>query len=190
MIVMFVFSHGLQAEAPQQIEDKSPEYTSEAPLPKGWPTPGPYGKVSAKTFPAYRAAYTNGNSQNFAFWRLFRHIKKNDIPMTSPVEMGMDEKGGQLKMTSMGFMYLNTDVGKIGADGSKVEVRDVPQMKTLSYTWMGSKSCANLRKAKGALDGQLAKLGMKGDDFRVMGYNGPSIPESEKTWEMVVVLKQ
>ena len=33
----------------------APAYVSEAPLPKGWPQPGPYNQVSEKNYPAYRA---------------------------------------------------------------------------------------------------------------------------------------
>lgn len=188
MTVMFVFSHGLQAESPDLTQKEAQEYTAEAPLPKGWPKPGPYGVVTEKQFPSYRAAYTDGKSQNFAFWRLFRHIKKNEIPMTSPVEMEMKQNGEKLSMKSMGFMYQHTKVGEAGADGSKIEVRDVPAMKTLAYTWMGGKNSANLRIAKQALEAELVKRRLKGKDFRVMGYNGPGVPTAKKTWEMLVVV--
>lgn len=175
--------------AEEPLAKDAPKYISEAPLPKGWSQPGPYDVVVEKKFPAYRAAYTSGKGSTFAFWRLFRHIKSNDIPMTSPVEMGMEKKGERLSMKSMGFLYQNTGVGQTGKDGSKVEVRDVAAMKTLSYTWQGRKSGANLRVAKQALDAELKKRGIKGEDFRVMGYNGPSVPENKKTWEMIVVIK-
>lgn len=108
--------------------------------------------------------------------------------MTAPVEMGMKNNKGKLSMKSMGFMYQHTEVGETGADGSKVEVKDVPRMKTLSYTWMGRKSSANLEKAKAALEAELQRRGRKGEDFRVMGYNGPSVAEAKKTWEMLVVI--
>ena len=181
-ITMFPFI--LQAEQ----QEEAPKYVAEAPLPKGWPQPGPYDQVAEKNFPAYRAAYTTGRGQNFAFWRLFRHIKSKDIPMTSPVEMSMEQKGEKLSMKSMGFLYQHPGVGKTGKDAGKVEVRDVPAMKTLSYTWQGSKSSEAVKKAKAALDAELKKRGVEGQDFRVMGYNGPGVPNSKKTWEMVVLL--
>lgn len=55
--------------------------------------------------------------------------------MTSPVEMGMAQKGERLNMESMGFLYQNTGVGETGKDGRNVDVVDVPALKTLSYTW-------------------------------------------------------
>ena len=168
-----------------------PAYVSEAPLPKGWPQPGPYNEVSEKGFPAYRAAYTPGWGSSFAFWRLFRHIKREGIPMTSPVEMGMDPKGKEgekLGMKSMGFLYQNQDVGKAGKDGKKIEVRDVAAMKTLSYTWQGDKNKTTIKKAKAALDEEAKKRGLKSTDYRVMGYNGPRVADDKKTWEMLLVL--
>ena len=169
-------------------EQATPSYIKEAPLPKGWPQPGPYNEVSEKSFPAYRAAYTAMNSENFAFWRLFRHIKRNNIPMTSPVEMEVEEDGEKLRMKSMAFLYQSTDVGQTGEDGKKVDVKDSPTLKTLSYTWQGGKSSANLKKAKNALDTELEKRKLKSDDYRVMGYNSPSVPNAQKTWEMIVIL--
>ncbi|MFT5905292.1 MAG: hypothetical protein ACI9E1_000888 [Cryomorphaceae bacterium] len=165
-----------------------PKYESESPLPKGWPTPGPYDLVSEKKFPAYRAAYTNGSWQNFAFMRLFKHIQRKDIPMTSPVEMDMEENSEKLKMKSMAFMYQNTEVGQTGKDGAKVEVRDVPSTKTLCFTWQGSNSTKNRKTAKAALETELKKRGIKGADYRILGYNGPGVPNAKKTWEMLVVL--
>ena len=188
-MTLMLISCGMQAE-PTRADGGAKKYVSEAPLPKGWPQPGPYDVVTEKSFPAYRAAYTEGKGQTFAFWRLFNHIKRNDIPMTSPVEMGMEKKGESLRMKSMGFMYQDTGVGKTGKDGDKVVVKDVVAMKTLSYTWQGGKSGANLKKAKAALDAELKKRGLTGEDYRVMGYNGPGVPERKKTWEMVVVLSK
>lgn len=193
LLTPLLFSAGvLNAQAQEAPKEKMtkdvPKYQTEAPLPKGWPIPGPYDLVSEKKFPAYRAAYTPGSWQNFAFMRLFKHIKRKDIPMTSPVEMGMEEKNNNLKMKSMGFMYQNTEVGKTGKDGEKVEVRDVPAMKTLCYTWQGKNSSKNRKKAKAALDAVLKKRGIEGTDYRILGYNGPGVPNDKKTWEILVVL--
>ena len=73
---------------------KAPFAINEANLPRGFPTPGPVGTVTVKNYPAYRAAVVredNGQGeqaqQNSMFSVLFKHIKKNDIPMTAPVEM-------------------------------------------------------------------------------------------------------
>ena len=190
LLLMLAFSAQAQENAKEKMTKNVPKYQTEAPLPKGWPTPGPYDLVSEKKFPAYRAAYTPGSWQNFAFMRLFKHIKRKDIPMTSPVEMEMEENNENLKMKSMGFMYQNTDVGKTGKDGEKVEVRDVPAMKTLCYTWQGKNSSKNRKIAKDALDAELKKLGLAGEDYRILGYNSPGVPNAKKTWEMLVKLPE
>lgn len=167
-----------------------PAYVDEAPLPKGWPKPGPYDQVSEKSYPSYRAAFTTGKMETLAFWTLFSHIKKHDIPMTAPVEMSMAKSDGQnLRQASMAFLYQDTAVGKTGADGSNVEVRDVPAMKTLSYTWQGEDSKANVAKAKAALDAALKDRKIEAKEFRLLGYNGPGTPKLKRTWELQALLK-
>ena len=77
VVSLLLFSQMNYAE--EKVAPK-PAYVDEAPLPKGWPKPGPYNQVSEKKYPAYRAAITEGTGSSFAFWRLFRHIQKNNIP--------------------------------------------------------------------------------------------------------------
>ncbi|MFT5634506.1 MAG: hypothetical protein ACI9SQ_002244 [Rubritalea sp.] len=189
-LLLPILAFGAQAQeaTKEKMTKNVPKYQTEAPLPKGWPTPGPYDLVSEKKFPAYRAAYTDGSCQNFAFMRLFKHIKNKDIPMTSPVEMEMEENNENLKMKSMGFMYQNTEVGQIGKDGEKVDVRDVPATMTLCYTWQGKNSSKTRKVAKKALEVELKKRSIEGTDYRILGYNGPGVPNDKKTWEMLVVL--
>ncbi len=179
-----VFSLSAQAE----VNAAEPKYVAESPLPKGWPTPGPYNKVTVKEFPAYRAAYTSGKAKSFAFWRLFRHIKSKDIPMTSPVEMGMEQRSDKMTMNSMGFLYQHRGVGKAGKDSSKIDVRDIPAIKTFSYTWQGKNTSSMMKTAQKAIATELTKRCIKSNDYRVFGYNGPGVPNSKKTWELVAVL--
>ncbi len=179
------------SNAPAQTPTPSqpPAYVDEAPLPKGWPKPGPYDQVTEKSYPSYRAAFTTENRENGAFRTLFSHIQKNAIPMTAPVEISMAEGDGQnLRQTSLAFLYQDTAVGKTGADGAKVEVRDVPAMKTLSYTWQGDRNEANIAKAKSALEAALKDRKIEAKGFRLLGYNGPGIPELKRTWELHALL--
>ncbi len=166
---------------------EKPAYSSEAPLPKGWPAPGPYNEVAEKNYPKYRAAVTNGSS-GFSFWTLFSHIKKKDIPMTAPVEMKMEEKDDKMEKVNMAFLYQNTEVGKVGADGKKIEVKDIETSKALSYTWMGDDSKAQIKKAKEALKAALEKKGLKAKSFRMLGYNGPGTPRQKRTYELQAIL--
>jgi len=166
----------------------APAYVSEAPLPKGWPQPGPYNQVSEKNYPAYRAAYTTGKGESGSFWTLFLHIKKHDIPMTAPVEMAMEPGAGELNRSNMAFLYQSDQVGQPGADGRKVEVRDLPAHKALNYTWQGPDSKANLATARAALEAELAKRSLTATQFRLLGYNGPGTPRAKATWELQAVL--
>ena len=176
---------GLHAE-PEPAEKPAPSYVDEAPLPQGWPLPGPYDQVAEKEYPAYRAAFTNGKGETSAFWRLFAHIKRKDIPMTAPVEMGMD---GENKQASMAFLYQNGKVGNAGQDGPKVEVRDVPAAIVLSYTWQGTDSKENIAKAKTALEAAIGQRKVEPKGFRLLGYNGPGTPRAKRTWELQALLK-
>lgn len=169
-------------------ESKAPTYVAEAPLPEGWPVPGPYDKVTEKRFPAYRAAFTGGSGSTMPFFTLFAHIKRNGIPMTAPVELAMEPEDGTLQQKSMAFLYQNGKVGKTGADGKSVEVRDVPAFKALSYTWQGSDSKDAVAKAKAALDTELKATNRTAREFRMMGYNGPDTPRDKRTWELHAVI--
>ena len=165
-----------------------PVYVSEAPLPEGWPTPGPYDQVTRKTLPAYRAAFAKAGGRGGSFWTLFLHIQKNNIPMTSPVEMSMTEKEENLEMASMAFLYQNDKVGTAGASGA-VEVKDVPKADVLSYTWQGTDSRENVAKAKASIDASLAEKKLTLERYRLLGYNGPSTPRNKATWELQALLK-
>ncbi|MFM2170678.1 MAG: hypothetical protein RI957_907 [Verrucomicrobiota bacterium] len=174
-------SHG-QAPPPAQ-----PSYVSEAPLPEGWPKPGPYDQVTRKSLPAYRAAFAKAGGRGTSFWTLFLHIQKNNIPMTSPVEMSMTEKEQSLEMASMAFLYQNDKVGTTGASGA-VEVKDVPKADVLSYTWQGTDSKENVAKAKTAIEVALADQKLTLGRYRLLGYNGPSTPRNKATWELQALL--
>lgn len=167
----------------------APAYVEEAPLPAGWPKPGPYGKVTEKRYPAYRAAFTRGGIETFTFWTLFSHIKRKDIPMTAPVEKSMTADGKKLSQNSMAFLYQNSRVGSPGPDGGKVEVTDVPPTRALSYTWQGVDSEENTATAKAALDAALAARKATAKSFRMLGYNGPGTPREKRTWELQALLE-
>lgn len=158
----------------------APEYRAESPLPEGWPQPGPFNQVVRKKYPAYRAAFTAEAGANGSFMRLFRHIKRNNIPMTAPVVMKLDD------IEEMEFLYQNKSVGKTGADGEQVEVRDVPALDTLSYAWQGPRSGAD--KARAALDAELAKQNLKATGYRLLGYNSPFVPRGRQTHELQALL--
>lgn len=165
-------------------------YVNESPLPQGWPAPGPYNQVTKKEYPASRAAYSNTSSPNGGFWTLFQHIKRNDIPMTSPVEMKMKESPENgMVMEQMAFLYQSPEVGKAGADGEAVMVRDVPATTVLAYTWQGPRDEAEIAKARAAIEVVMAEKKLVSTGYRLLGYNSPMVPSKKQTYELQALLK-
>jgi len=172
----------------QEPVTKPSGYVSEAPLPKGGPEPGPYGEVVRKKLPAYRAAFTTAGGRGGSFWTLFLHIKKNEIPMTAPVEMAMEAEGDEMKMASMAFLYQNDEVGTPGASGA-VEVKDIPAAEVLSYAWQGGDGAEKVKLAKAKPEEKLTAQKRQAASHRLLGYNGPGTPREKSTWELQAVLK-
>lgn len=109
--------------------------------------------------------------------------------MTAPVEMKMVENEETMKMTQMGFLYQNIEVGTTGKDGENVEVKDVPKAKVLSYTWMGARDEAKVKEARAALEKALAEKKLTATGFRILGYNGPMTPRRKQTYELQALLR-
>jgi hypothetical protein len=167
----------------------APKYVSESPLPQGWPQPGLFNQVVRKKYPAYRAAFTAESSPNGGFWRLFKHIERNNIPMTAPVEMKLGQTGtNAAKMEEMAFLYQSPEVGKTGAAGELVEVRDVPAREALSYAWQGPRTGAATDRARAAIDAELARQNLKAAGYRLLGYNSPFVPGDRQTHELQALL--
>jgi hypothetical protein len=115
------------------LENERFEPLVEAPLPGGFPGPGPLGRVVVKKYPRYRAARAEGGN---SFWTLFQHIKKNDVPMTAPVEMTMSD---EMREIDMAFLYEGPEQGEAGSDGV-VEVLDLEPVTVLSVGLRGRRS--------------------------------------------------
>jgi hypothetical protein len=128
-------------------------------------------------------------SPNGGFWTLFKHIERKGIPMTAPVEMKLDPASADAsRMEQMGFLYQSPDVGKPGPDGPAVEVRDLPATEALSYAWLGGRDKAAVRRAREAIDAELARLGLKAKSYRLLGYNSPFVPRARQTQELQALL--
>jgi hypothetical protein len=164
----------------------------EAPLPIGFPKPGPLDRVVLKEYPGYRAARVKGGMNNF--WTLFNHIKRNEIAMTAPVEMGMNEAGNGLAMKNMAFLYRLPDMGASGIDESdrRVKVIDVAAEKVLSVGIRGALTQDRIRAAKARIELELGLQSGKLDragDWRVLGYNSPMVPADRKFHEVQLPVK-
>jgi hypothetical protein len=152
----------------------------EAPLPEGFPKPGPVGEIVVKNYPRYRMARAEGGM--FAFGTLFQHIKKNKIEMTAPVEMTMD---GDMRRSDMAFLYASTELGKTGQDG-RVEVTDVQPLTVVSVGLRGPMNATKLAEAKREIELRLKRDGewKRAGDWRLLGYNSPMIRADQRYYEV------
>ena len=150
----------------------------EASMPAGFPAAGPVGQVVVKRYPRYRAARSQGGN---SFWTLFRHIKKNDVQMTAPVEMTMND---DLQEMDMAFLYEAPDQGDAGLDG-QVAVLDVEPLTVLSMGVRGMRSQKEIKRAKAAIEARAEREGwVVAGNWRMMGYNSPMVPASSRYWEL------
>ncbi len=172
------------------------EFVREAEVPVGFPEPTLVGEIEMKSYPAYRLARASMGARgmvqdNLAFWTLFRHIEKNSIPMTAPVEMSYgDPSNKKARTESMAFLYSSSDVGKLGADGS-VEVIDVPPAQVVSLGVRGDSNSSRIAAVREALlewVGNNDSYEVAGD-LRVLGYNGPSVRGNRRYFEVQIPIK-
>ncbi|MCM8532575.1 MAG: heme-binding protein [Lentisphaeraceae bacterium] len=162
----------------------------EAKLPKGFPRPGPLDKVVLKDYPSYRAARVGGaGMQNFAFMKLFSHIKQNGISMTAPVEMTIDEDSARRE--DMAFLYGNQQLGKTGKTSTGVDVLDLPSQKFVSIGIRGNESQSAIKSAIAKLENWLSMNNSFTVDgkARLLGYNSPMVPRDKRFWEVQIPIK-
>lgn len=170
--------------------------TLETELPQDFPAPTPVGEIEIKFYPAYRMVRTevdgHAGEQNdrAAFLRLFNHIEKNEIAMTSPVEMIYESTESGFEERSMAFLFPNQQTGKPEELGD-VEVTDAAPAKVIA---MGVRGRPDHEKVKQVAD-QLVARSLKyaagfelASSVRLMAYNGPSVPEKDQFYEIQIKL--
>ncbi|MBN2024544.1 MAG: heme-binding protein [Pirellulales bacterium] len=165
---------------------------SEAELPAGFPPPTTVGEVEIKRYPAYRMARTE-TASNGAFWTLFSHIKRHNIAMTAPVEMGYApgaEDGARAK--SMAFLYGDPGLGTPGTEGA-VEVVDVAPMTVASTGVRGAQTRQSVDEARRRLDAWLESnqgTWTATGPMRVMGHNSPFVPREQNYFEVQIPVRE
>jgi hypothetical protein len=161
-------------------------WIKEAKLPENFPGPGPINEVVIKAYPPYRSA------ESVAFMPLFRHIQREAIPMTTPVEQTpvWDDRRQRWRMVDMGFVYPSTDTGSAGADGrdGRVVTVDYPSKNWLAITRRGSQRSTGIERARKALITEAEAQGLEIDieALRVLSYNSPFVPGFLSVWEVQV----
>ena len=152
----------------------------EASLPEGFPGPGPVGRIVVKEYPRYRAARAEGGN---SFWTLFQHIKKNDVQMTAPVEMTMND---DMREMDMAFLYEGPKQGEAGMDG-RVQVLDLEPLTVLSIGMRGGRDKATVRQAKAWIEEHMEREGWsRSGSWRMLGYNSPMVPMAQRYWELQI----
>lgn len=180
----------------------------ESPLPEGYPEPTPPGAIDLKRYPTVRRAeYVSSGSpgfgMNMGFFPLFNHIKRNDIAMTSPVEMDYrdlfdPESGKQIPKESMSwtmsFLYRTAELAPAGKDkrDSKVLVTDRPALEVLSIGMNGPYGTGVVEKGLTLLHGWLKdhpEYEIAGEP-RAFHYNGPYISNRNKWSEVQLPVRR
>jgi len=162
----------------------TPMMFSEAKLPRDYPAPGPVNEVIVKTYPTHRLARVTGEvGDNSMFMRLFRHIERNDIAMTAPVEMNWskepapDKAGGA---ESMAFLYRSTEIGSVGVDekDNRIVVTDTVEMSVVSIGVRGSYDQKTFMRSLHALEAWLEvhPEWTRSGSPRMLAYNSPFVP--------------
>jgi hypothetical protein len=173
--------------------DLSFEPRIEAPVPVGWPAPTTVNELMVLDYPAYRLARAPMSGQmrtNNAFWKLFRHIESNQIPMTAPVETTYSATKGEEEPQWMAFLYQSTQQGSLGTDG-EVEIVDLPAARVLSIGRRGSMSERAMKSSRTEMDAWLAanpQWEVCGP-MRSMGWNSPMVPDARRYWEIQLPIR-
>jgi hypothetical protein len=167
----------------------------ESPRPSGFPDATPVGEIAVLDYPVYRLARTGMpggmfGGRNGAFWKLFQHIQRNEIPMTAPVEMAYGSDASGEHMRSMAFLYATTQVGKLGTDGS-VEVVDVPANRVASLGLRGTGDEASFTRALVLLRDWLAAHPewVENGAPRAMAWNSPMVPDARRFFEVQIPIR-
>ncbi|MCA9289047.1 MAG: heme-binding protein [Phycisphaerales bacterium] len=174
-------------------------------LPVGYPQPTPPEVVEIKAYPAVRRAEIDGRGNadlgmNLAFWPLFRHIDRNDIAMTAPVEMDYrgDSEGTlseeldlqNARNWTMSFLYEVEGDGPTG-DYGRVEVVDREATLVVAIGLRGGYRYARTREATERLREWLASnpaWEMAGEP-RTLFYNGPERRPADQWAELQVPIR-
>lgn len=167
-------------------------------LPVGYPAPTPPGAIELKHYPSIRRAEFSaeggpGRMGQNGFWPLFRHIQRNDIAMTAPVEMEYADTDGDASADrwTMAFLYHTTENGPTGEDGA-VTIVDTAPKTFLSIGVRGRRGWDQTEQMAAALDAWLAansdwtRTGLA----RTLGYNGPNVPVADQWWEVQVPVER
>jgi hypothetical protein len=161
----------------------------EAPLPSGFPTYTPLGRIEVKSYPAYRMARAEVGNR---FWTLFTHIKRNEIEMTAPVQLDYGSPSGSApRESAMAFLYADPALGSAGRQ-DRVNVIDVAASDVVSIGVRGTRTQEKVAVAREQLLQWLQQSSefTAAGDLRVMAYNSPFIPRDRQFFEVQIPVRK
>jgi hypothetical protein len=163
--------------------------TFETDLPANFAIPTPVGEIEIKRYMAYRLARTPSKDGS-GFFRLFNHIKKENIEMTSPVQMTYENSDGKYAESDMAFLYPDQQTGEL-KQSNQVNVVDAKPTSVISMGMRGRPTTEEVAKAAKKLRQAslhyLTKFRLS-DEVRLLGYNGPSVPAADQFYEVQIEL--
>ena len=179
----------------------------EAKTPAGFPPFTPVHHIEVKNYPTYRMARVAMDAgklgENVAFWSLFKHIKRNNIAMTAPVQINYDERNQnavlerdvELNEAAMAFLYGERNWGTLGIDGNdaNVEVLEVEPVTVVSIGVRGRMTPAKVRDATTKLTDWLGQQGSAYEatgPVRRLGYNSPFVPANRQYFEVQIPVRR
>ena len=171
----------------------------DTPLPEGYPAPTPPGAIELKKYPSVRRAEITSTSSDTGsgFWPLFRHIERNEIAMTSPVEYdypGVDPAAPRVGEWTMSFLYRTPELRGTGVDEKdpRVAVVDSKPLMVVSLGGRGSYSTARVERDIATLNAWLEQS----PEWRAAGtpralmYNGPTLLQGRKWLEVQIPVER
>ncbi|MEQ1633839.1 MAG: heme-binding protein [Planctomycetota bacterium] len=166
----------------------------EADLPKGFPPFAAVDEIELRDYPAYRMvkAPMRKNGSMSAFWMLFNHIKKNDIAMTTPVQIDFESDGTAAQEASMAFLYGDPAIGEAAVAG-KVDVVDVAAQTVLSLGARGYERQDRLEELHRRLQQFLAAHASEFEPagtMRMLNYNSPSVGDDRRYFEVQLPVRR
>lgn len=181
------------AQGEEPAQPKLPAgYVEEAPLPEGFPPPGPVGEVIEKQYPVTRSYSAAGDG---AFMDCFSYLAAHHHKMTAPVVVeykpGTEKSSGQARsgmpipIERMHFLLEKNSLDDLKEAGA-VKVADMPKMRVLSIAQRGPVTKEAIKSAQDKLNAKLKELAkvQSAGEFRILGYNSPMIPREKNFWEV------
>jgi len=165
----------------------------EAERPQGFPEFGVVDELELRDYPAYTMVRTTAKGGSTrAFWPLFQHIQKNDIAMTTPVQMDWQPgQDGDRRPATMAFLY-GDPATRPAHVAQGVEVVEVPAATVLSLGAIGNDRPAVVEAMLARLHGWLAANPAyeAAGPMRTMGYNSPMVPNDERYFEVQLPVRR